>query len=185
MLQTFLQLLTLLLLIFQNPHSLWWGWIQNRSKLDQSKKGFEIWPKRLIIFCCEEPDQQMWGVIQESSRRRLEATLVSFLIATCNFNTNTILIQHKYNAANTIKCTYKTQRSCLCTKLTEQNKYKTFHIAGYNFTAHDCLFSGNNPQMVPFQPSFIAEKRKQLLKRTRVLFVSCIMFSLFCFGWGE
>ena len=75
------------------------SWTQH---LYQSKKGFEIWPKRLIIFCCEEPDQQMWGVIQESSRRRLEATLVSFLITPCNFDTNTIQyntntkhIQHK------------------------------------------------------------------------------------------
>ena len=125
------------------------SWTQH---LYQSKKGFEIWPKRLIIFCCEEPDQQMWGVIQESSRRRLEATLVSFLITPCNFDTNTIQykykthtiqIQYKYNTNTTILHTYTTQYTIYI-----QYKSDTFHVASYNFTAHDCLFSSNNPQMV-------------------------------------
>ena len=177
------------------------------------KKGFsfEIWPKRLIIFSCET-DQQMWGVIQESSRRRLETTLVSFLITPSNLNTNTIqgwykyitvttpLLHHKWEHQNNpstklmylnwtrqdartsqIQYNYNTDEIHSASQTTisrKQSKYNTntlvehitvqeqiwyrdtFHIASYNFTAHDCLFSSNNQQMLLSHPAFIAEKQR-------------------------
>ena len=112
--QTFLQLLTLLLLIFQNPHFLWWGWIQNRSKLDPTsipeQEGFWNLTKEIDHLL-------LWGAGPTDVRRHPRVVKASIRGNACviphhtlqfwhkyntiqiqnTYNTNTIQIQHKYN----------------------------------------------------------------------------------------